>query len=399
MAKSIPISRSNSADSYLTGQFLSTLFLDPVTEEEVIKITNDFQPGKAVGYDNIPMLLIQKTIHVIAKPLSHIINLSFSSGIVPDQLKISRVIPLFKSGSKSSFDNYRPVSTLPSFSKILEKAFYNRLYSYLTESNILCSNQYGFRKRYLTAFALIDLHDKISAALDNKKLAVGLFMDLSKAFDTVNYDILFMKLYHSGIRGVASDWIKSYLSNRFQFVQFNSSASSLGKINCGVPQGSILGPLIFLIYINDICNVSSLAKVILFADDTNLFFSNNDPNELIKTLNSEIPKFSHWLTVNKLTLNIDKTKLILFKPRQKRASVQIRIKLNNKEIEQVKETVLLGVVLDECLTWRSHIAFVANKIFKSIGIICKTSFFLNKQSLWILYFPMIYPYLQYCKLV
>ena len=146
MAKSIPISRSNSADSYLTGQFLSTLFLDPVTEEEVIKITNDFQPGKAVGYDNIPMLLIQKTIHVIAKPLSHIINLSFSSGIVPDQLEISRVIPLFKSGSKSSFDNYRPISILPSFSKILEKAFYNRLYSYLTESNILCSNQYGFRK-------------------------------------------------------------------------------------------------------------------------------------------------------------------------------------------------------------------------------------------------------------
>ena len=156
MAKSIPISRSNSADFYLTGQFLSTLFLDPVTEEEVIKITNDFKPGKAVGYDNIPMLLMQKTIHVIAKPLSHIINLSFSSGIVPDQLKISCVIPLFKSGSKSSFDNYyRPISILPSFSKILEKAFYNGLYSYLTESNILCSNQYGFRKGYSTAFALI----------------------------------------------------------------------------------------------------------------------------------------------------------------------------------------------------------------------------------------------------
>ena len=224
-------------------------------------------------------------------------------------------------------------------------------------------------------------------------------MDLSKAFDTVNYDILFMKLYHYGIRGVALDWIKSYLSNRFQFVQFNSSASSLEKINCGVPQGSILGSLFFLIYINDICNVSSLAKVILFADDTNLFFSNNDPNELIKTLNSEIPKFSHWLTVNKLTLDFDKTKLILFKPRQKRASVQIRIKLNNKEIEQVKETVFLGVVLDEYLTWRSHIAFVANEISKSIGIIRKASFFLNKQSLRILYFSTIYPYLQYRNLV
>ena len=195
--KNIPTSQSIFPESYLTQQFLSTLFLDPVSSEnEVIEITNGLQTGKAAGYDNIPMLLIQTTIEVIAKPLSHIINLSFRSGTVPDQMKISRVIPLFKSGIKSRFCNYRPISNLPAFSKILERAFYNRLYNYLTKYNILCNNQYGFRKGYSTAFALIDMHDKISSALDNKEFAIGFFMDLSKAFDTVNYDILYKKLYH-----------------------------------------------------------------------------------------------------------------------------------------------------------------------------------------------------------
>ena len=224
-------------------------------------------------------------------------------------------------------------------------------------------------------------------------------MDLSKAFDTVNYNILFIKLEHYGVHGIALDWIKSYLSNRFQFVQFKNSISSLEPITCGVPQGSILGPLLFLVYVNDICNVSSVAKLILFADDTNLFFSNKDPLHLIELLNQEIPKFLQWLTANKLSLNFDKTKFILFKPRQKKISFQIHLKLNNREIEQVKETVFLGVVLDENLNWRSHVAHVANKISKSIGIIRKSRFYLKNESLRILYFTMIYPYLQYCNLV
>ena len=262
-------------------------------------------------------------------------------GIVPDQLKISPVVPLFKAGDRSNFSNYRPVSVLPAFSKLFGRAFYNRLSN---ELNILCKDQNGFRKGYSTSFGLIDLYDKISAALDNKEFAVGIFMDLSKAFDTVNYEILFKKLNHYGIRGKALGWIKSYLSNRFQFVHFNNCASTLTLITCEVPQGSILGPLLFLIYINDICNVSSVAKLILFADDTNLFFSHKDPVYLIELLNQEISKFSQWLITNRLLLNLDKTEFILFKPRQKKVSVKFRVLINNREIDQVEETVFLGII-------------------------------------------------------
>jgi len=166
---------SSSPVSYLSEKFLNTIILEPITENEVLKICNVFQIGKAVGHDNIAMAMIQQTINVISKPLVHIINTSFTSSSVPDQLKIPHVIPLFKSGDKSNFSNYRPISMLPAFSKILEKAFYNRLSNYLRELHILSNDQYGFRKGHSTAHALIDLYDKISTALDNKEVSVGIF--------------------------------------------------------------------------------------------------------------------------------------------------------------------------------------------------------------------------------
>lgn len=386
-------------ESFLSGEFPNSIFLEPVLENEIRLIAKAFPSGKAAGYDNISMSVIKLSIDLISRPLTHILNLSLSRGIVPDKMKIAKVIPLYKAEDKSIFSNYRPVSILPAFSKILEKVFYNRLLKYLNKHDILCANQYGFRKGHSTSLALVDLYDKISEAIDKKEFAVGIFLDLSKAFDTVDHSILFAKLEWYGVRGIALNWIKNYFSDRKQFVQVDDSSSTMKSTTCGVPQGSILGPLLFLIYINDICNVSSLAKLILFADDTNLFFSHANPVHLINVINQELEKISIWLRVNKLFLNVDKTKFMIFSPRQKRLQSDFRVVLNDRELSQVEEVVFLGVVLDEHLSWKSHINHVSNKISKSIGIMRKSSFFLLKHSLLTLYYSMVYPYLQYCNIV
>ena len=277
--------------------------------------------------------------------MTHLINKSIHQGIFPDDLKIAKVFPVYKSGDKSNISNYRPISVLSFFSKVFEKIVYNHVIDFINTNNLLTKQQFGFRKHHSTNHAVITLIDQISVALDCGKAVVGRYIDLKKAFDTVNHRILIEKMQRYGIRGHILDWFKNYLNNRKQFTHINHTNSDLNSISCGVPQGSILGPLLFILYINDISNISHLMHTILFADDASILIKSDTKSTAIISMNRKLKKLSIWLTANKLSLNISKTHYMVF-DRGKEKTDQYSLFLNNILIDRVKYTKFLEVIID-----------------------------------------------------
>ena len=227
---------------------------------------------------------------------------------------------------------------------------YKRWYTFFNKNNVIYNLQFGFKKQYSTSHALINITMKIRKALDDGNVGCGVFVDLQKAFDTVNNKILLANLNHYGIRGVSNDWFKSYLSNRNQYVSINGYESGLAALNCGVPQGSVLGPLLLLLYINDLNQAIKICKVHHFADDTILVCLSNSIKKLNKLVNADLKHLANWLKVNKVSLNIKKTETVIFKSKQKKFEGDLKIKLCGKRLYPTESVKYLGVKIDANLS-------------------------------------------------
>ena len=369
-------------------------FVDPTNEAEIINIINHLKEG-APGRDEIVARNLKCISDSIAYPLAQVANLSFQQGILPEELKIAAVTPLYKAKDPMMFNNYRPISLISVFAKILERLMYNRLLKFINKNQIFNKHQFGFRDKHSTFMALIILIENLVNAIDSGKCAVGIFLDFQKAFDTVDHCILLDKLYFYGIRGQAFDWFSSYLHNRQQLVNYYGYESDLKTIKCGVPQGSILVPLLFLLYINDLPQVSEYFMPILFADDTNLFATGYNLNDIVSEINKEIANIYAWVKANKLSLNIDKTNFMLFTPKCVPRSIN-GIFIDGNKIMEVTETKFLGVVIDCKLNWSPHITYISKKVAKGVGIILKARKLFDQETLLTLYYTFVYPYLNYC---
>ena len=268
--------------------------------------------------------------------MADLFNLSVTTGSFPTLLKTAKVIPIHKKVSKLDYTNYLPISLLSNLDKILEKLIHNRLYKFLKVNNIIYPLQFGFRQKYSTSFALIHLTETIKEALDQGKYGCGIFVDLQNAFDTVDHNILMGKLKHNGIRRVTYSWFESYLKGRKQYVSINGFNSKDLPISYGVPQGSVLGPLLFLLCINDLHTAIKFCKVHHFADDTNLLHVSKSIKKLNKFVNCDLKNLSNWLHANKISLNVSKTELIIFKPRMKKVDFDLKLKLNGERLYPAK---------------------------------------------------------------
>ena len=385
---------SKSFRDFLANRITENFIFADCDENEVTTIISSLSTSKSSGPNGIPTHILHLLKNHMSGILTKIFNLSLSSGVHPDLLKISKTIPIFKKGSRLLVSNYRPISLLSNLNKILEKIVHNRVYTFLEDTQSIYSLQFGFRKKHSTNHTLINITENIRKALDDKKFACGVFVDLQKAFDTVNHDILISKLEHYGIRGIANNWFASYLSNRSQFVSILGFDSSTKTISHGVPQGSVLGPLLFLIYINDLHVAIKHSKVYHFADDTNLLNIGNSAKQMQKYVNADLKSLYKWLLANKISLNCDKTEVIFF---HKPGSIvpNIKIRMNGIRILPSNHIKYLGLYLDETLNGSFHCDILTKTLKRANGMLAKARHYISNDDLKSLYFAIFSSHLSY----
>lgn len=380
----------------------ASLYLYPVSLIEMTNCIKKLKSKNSTGLDDIPVKIIKDCSPVLLKPLIHIINESFLTGVFPDDLKIAKVIPLFKKGNKHVIENYRPISLLSSVSKIFELILKNRITDFVTKFKLLNNFQHGFLKGRSTESAIGEFMENILTCNEESYSSLGIFLDLSKAFDTVDHKILLEKLENIGIRGIANNLLKSYLTNRRQVVELiqkneqnfvNTYHSQSNIINVGVPQGSILGPLLFIIYLNDLKLQMSNVSIVSFADDTNLIIKPSMNMSLENSAISALHKITSWFAANNLALNLDKTKYILFNSNSTNREPELFVQ--NKQISSVQQIRFLGVEIDNKLSWDEHTKHIVKKLNSSCYMLKALASVTSHKCLRSVYFAYVHSHISY----
>jgi hypothetical protein len=359
-----------------------SVFINPVTEEEVVILSKNLKGKLTAGFDDIPENIVKLCIIQLKKPLTHIFNTSFNSGVFPDEWKTVKVKPLYKKGNRHDMNNYRPISIISVFAKLLERAMYNRLISFFHKYNIFTEAQNGFRKGKCIETATQALIERIQEAIDKRIYSIGIFIDLSKAYDFLNHKLLLEKLSYYGVRGTTNSWFRSYLTNRKQSIEINQSddqnvvvnryRSLLMEIKQGVPQGSVLGPLLFLLYINDLPLNVHEANLVMFADDISMLITERDIGALQGKINRITTELELWFNRNNLVINTKKKKktgIMSFHNKQTVHLVKPKVIINKKNLNYITETKFLGIHITESLKWNAHITALASKLSKVVFMI------------------------------
>ena len=395
---------SRTVSPFSPTQFLnetnSSFSFTPITVEAVTEHLTKLNVKKATGLDSIDNRLLKTGAQVLAPSLTNLLNKSLTSGEFPEKWKTAEVMPIHKKGDRTMLSNYRPVSILSSISKILERVVHNQLYGYLNQNRLLSQCQSGFRKLHSCETALHSVTEDWIDSIDKKQQTGVIFCDLSRAFDTLNHDILLDKLKAYGVDEMACSWFKSYLTGRLQRTCVNSILSNTSCVTCGVPQGSILGPLLFIVYINDLPNCVQSCRVAMYADDTIVYFSHRSIQTIQETLQNDCTRLMHWFVANKLSLNPLKCKSMLVGSHKSKATdQQLQLILDDTELEQVGTFKYLGVVIDKALLWNDHFLHVNKKLSQIIGIMKCLRPYLNRQALLTIYTSLFLPHIQYCSTV
>ena len=351
---------------------------------------------KSTGPNGIPVFLLKRFKLFFSNWLSKLVNLCFETGVFPDLLKLAKVTPLHKKENKLEFLNYRPISLLSVFSKIYEKLIYSRIYSYLVKKELIYSKQFDFRSKHSTNHAIISITEHIPNLLDNGQYVCGIFVDLEKAFDTVNHTVLCEKLNFYGLRGNVNNLLKSYLSNRKQYVSLKGFDSEVRDITCGVPQGSSLDPLLFLLYINDFRLCLSETSSGHFADDTFILYNSMKPKTIETIVNTELKQVVKWLRLNRLSLNAGKTELIFFHSMRRTLNYDnLSIKLNGVKVTPVDHVKYLGMYIDKYLSWDFHFHELSKTLSRANGILSKVRYNAPSETCLQVYYAIFFSHLIY----